>query len=276
MKTDTKDGRRKICIVVGTLVTVLILSVGLGALAQASDTWELISADEAGIIEVTVRATPRLDQVSVWVRSYERTPIQVEILPGTVFSTGDAGYQRMGVIQRVVIHLDAWEEKTVIVPVACLDMELEQPYDGMVFRGGIAPAISDAVSLLITLPEFQELAFRSQQFTLWTALTHPATREEYYGLGLGGDAIDALVAFGISEDIIVSLYYFPEVFYEMPFPELMALEMLFAEVGVPVEGADELFLLFTTGRPTMQELAQIAQLLDLAGFALDGFMAAMI
>ena len=184
MKTDTKDGRRKICILVGTLVTGLILSVGLGALAQASDTWELISADEAGIIEVTVLATPRLDQVSVWVRSYERTPIQVEILPGTVFSTGDAGYQRMGVIHRVVIHLDAWEEKTVIVPVACLDMELEQPYDGMIFQGGISPAISDAVSLLITLPEFQELAFRSQQFTLWTALTHPATREEYYGLGL--------------------------------------------------------------------------------------------
>jgi len=266
---------RKIRILVG-LLTVLILSTAAVAVAQEVQTWELISAYEAGIVEVTVRATPSLHQVSIWVRNDEGTPIEVEILPGTVFSTGDADYQRMGVIHHVVILLDAREEKEVLVPVACLDMDLEQPYDGMIFQGGIVPGISEAVSQLITLPEFQGLTFRIQQFALWTAITQPAAREDYPGLGLGADVIDVLVDYGLPEDIIAAFYYVPDVVYEMPLADLWFLELLFAEAGLPVEGADEFFVLFTTGWPTMQELEQIAHLLDLADIPLVGFVATAV
>lgn len=266
---------RKISILAGFLV-VLTLGTRLWAAAQEVETLELIRAHEAGVVEVTVQATRGLHQVSACVRSRQGVPIQLEVLPGTVFSTGDAEYQRMGVTHHVVVRLDAREEKQILVPVACLDMELEQPYEGMTFRGGIAQGDSEAVRRLISLPEFQGLTFRIRQFALWTAITQPAARENYPGLGLGPDVINALVDYGIPGDIITAFYYVPGIVYAMPLPGLMSLELLFAEVGIPVEGADELFLLFSAGRPTMQELARIARLLDLAGIPLDGFIATAV
>jgi hypothetical protein len=252
----------------GALLLFCMAVVGLDAVET-----ELIEAFEAGQIDVLVLGSESLDQLVVEIRNVDQIPLRVVLVPGTIFSTGDPGFQRMGVVEEVIVTAAPGECKQVVVPVACLDMDLRQPESGMVFRGAIGFQGPGGITRLVTTPEFQEASFRIQQFAIWTLIATPGSREEYAGIGLGPEIVEALAEQGLPEEIIAGLYYLPDLVYALTDEEIEMLERLFDNAGVPVQGADEFYILLATGRPTMQELAYVGRMFAHAGIPLQGIAA---
>ncbi len=250
------------------LLLVCVTVVGMDAVET-----ELIEAREAGRIEVRVLGSESLDQVVVEVRNVDRSPLRVVLIPGTVFSTGDPKFQRMGVVREAVVTVAPGECKQVVVPVACIDMDLKQPEPGMVFQGEIDFQGPVGFTRLTTTPEFQAASFRIQQFAIWTLIASPTSRDEYAGLGLGPEIVEALVEQGLPEEIIAGLYYLPDLVFGLTDEEVEMLERWFGTAGVPVRGADEFYILLATGRPTMQELAYVGRMFIHAGIPLQGIAA---
>lgn len=271
MKTN---GNKKVSRVV--VAGLALLLIGIAAVGMDAAQTELIEAFQAGRIHVVVLGAQRLDEVVVEIHNLDYTPLRISIMPGTVFSTGNLDYQRMGVVGQIIVTLGVGESRSIVVPVACLDMELKQPEPGMVFQGGLeflGPGPANMARLTAT-PEFQDATFRIQQFAIWTLIAAPASRDEYQGIiGLGLEIVEALVSQGMPEDIIAVLYYLPEVVYSLSDEEIAVFEYFFSNAGVPVQGADEFYVLLATGRPTMQELAYIGRMFDHYGIPVEGIAA---
>ena len=269
MKTN---GNKKAARIVGMMGVALLL-IGIAVGGRDAVQTELIEALQAGRIDVFVFGAQSLDEVVVEIQNLDYTPLRISIMPGTVFSTGNLDYQRMGVVGQIIVTLGVGESRSIVVPVACLDMELKQPEPGMEFHGGIEFLGPESIATLVTIPDFQDATFRIQQFAVWTLIASPASRDDYAGIGLGLEIIEALVAQGLPEDIIAALYYLPEVVYSLSDDNIAALEYFFSNAGVPVQGADEFYILFSTGRPTMQELAYIGRMFDHYGIPVEGIAA---
>lgn len=252
-------------------LTVVLLLVGIVATVATADTVDLIDAHEEGRVQVTITGTGSLTRVTAQVRNLDTETVSVRIAPGTVFSTGDDRYQRMGVVGEVIVAVSPGQTKTVTVPVVCLDMKLDEPEEEMTFLGGLGRLDNEPIRRLVALPEFQDAGFRVQQFSIWKVLESLATHEEYMGLGLGGSVIDNLLSFGMSKELIAILYLYPEeLIYSLEDEEVWMLCLLFDMAGAPVDGADELVMLLSTGRPTSHELAAIDRLLSFAGIPFEG------
>jgi hypothetical protein len=118
-------------------------------------------------------------------KSTSDNPIEIIILPGTIFETQSAGVQNMVVIEQRIVSLKyRGNVSSRSVPVACASMELDQPDANDAFIISSIPAPEDLTKLLILL-DFHNETFRVQQFAIWTITDNPP-RDEYVGLGSFG------------------------------------------------------------------------------------------
>ncbi|MCS7240461.1 MAG: hypothetical protein NZ651_04375 [Candidatus Bipolaricaulota bacterium] len=233
---------------------------------------ELVEAVAQGQVRCTVIAQGTLAHVTL--RLYNPGPqaLRVLIIPGTLFVPPDPVYQIMGVIEVVAAVLRPGEEREVLVPTACFEMDRRGPTEGMILT--IARS-SDAEQLtrLIHSPTFQQASFRVRQFAIWTLLARPASPEDYVGLGLGQEFVEALEDLGVPVELLVYFYFMPESVYELSEEDIEMLAFVFTLAGIPVESADDLYRLFSTGGPTKGELAQVRQIFQEAGLPLEDFPA---
>jgi len=259
-----------------TAVALVVLAVagvlGVGSLLLAAEgngtKTDIIQAAAEGRVAYRVFASASLSEVIMELRNRTDLQVIVVVLPGTVFDGGE-DVQRMGVTRGVTVALPPGETRRVTVTTACLDMEREQPDDGTEYAKIYGPL--SVVSQLCASAAFQGASMRVQQFALWTVLSRPSDRNSYAGLGLGADAVQALLAIGLPMEVLMALYVDPDEVYALSSEETAVLAMVFTVAGIPVESADDLLVLFSSGGPTAGEVAQVRQVLRGAGFALDQY-----
>jgi len=169
---------------------------------------------------------------------------------GTVFAPRNERTQRMGVTQPVTVSLAPWEEDTVLIPVACLDMEMDQPSQGTSFE------LATHLTRFASSRTFQATTWRIRQFVIWTVFSHPESINDYVGLGLGQE-ITGLVP----KEVLAMLMLEPGVIYELPEGKISLFIKALGEAGIPVEDVDELYRLFLTRGPTRGELEVVYQIL---------------
>lgn len=259
----------------GSLVMTVALAVSICLSVHAIDapTMDLADAVEAGHVTVTAMGEAGLDRVSVELRSHDARTLRIVISPATLFSFGDAGVQRMGSTEEVIVLLVPGEPRRVVVPAACFDMRLAPPAEGMRSQGGVERLLDHAVASVITTPGFRSAGFRVRQFAIWTLMTHPATAADYEGMSVGGAVARALEEEGVPLELLGLFYQAPDVAYMLSAQELAAVEFLFSRGGLPFQGAAELYMLFTSGGPTRGELAHVARILAAAELPLDPYPA---
>ncbi|HLE75565.1 MAG TPA: hypothetical protein VI864_05925 [Candidatus Bathyarchaeia archaeon] len=145
---------------------------------------ELGEAVTSGLVEATISGDG-LQRINITLRSTSDSPLEVTILPGTMFETQSAGIQSMVVREERVLSLKSRDSVlSRSVPVACATMELDQPDEKDPFTISTIPAPEDLVKLL-NLPDFRNETFRVQQFAIWTITDNPP-RDGYVGIGSFG------------------------------------------------------------------------------------------
>lgn len=145
---------------------------------------ELVEAQTRGLAQVTITGHG-LERIQVALESLSAEPLQVIVLPGTIFQAHTTGTQNMVVRQRQVAYLPSrGSRQSLTIPAACANMELGVPEESDGFSINTAPVPEDLTKLL-SLPSFLEETFRVQQFAIWTITDNPA-RGEYVGLGYFG------------------------------------------------------------------------------------------
>ena len=254
------------------LLGVLGLVLGGEALAEESHI-ELSEALARGQVHCTILAGEDLTYAVVRIQSYETSPIIVVIVPGTRLVPAAAGYQTMGVIERVTVYLLPGEEKEVLVRTACLDMDLPQPEAQAALI--VSPADPRIARICLTRA-FGEAGFRVRQFAIWTLLTCPESPDDYAGLGFGEEFFNALEELGFPLDLLIYFMIVPEVVYELSAEELAIIALAFTYAGIPVDpetAADDLYRLFTTGGPTTGELRLVREIFTEAGIPIEEFPA---
>lgn len=231
---------------------------------------ELTKAVASGLVHCTAVAGEDLTYVVVYLENPSTKTLRIFILPGTVFAPSDSRYQQMGVIEMVVVVLSPYEKKSVLVPTACLDKDLKAPEKGMDMK--LAPERSPGlITRVANSHTFQKASFRVRQFAIWTVLSRPASLDEYPGLGLGQEFVESLEALGLPVEILAYLYIAPEVVYALSKEDIEVLAFVFTLAGIPVESADDLYRLFSTGGPTKGELAQVRQIVEEAGLPIEDY-----
>jgi len=254
------------------LIAVLLGTVLLGHSQQVQPQLEveLTEAVASGLVHCTAMAGEDLTHVVVHLENPGPQTLRILILPGTVFGPGDPEYQHMGVIDTVAVVLSPGEKKEVLVPTACLDKDLKGPEQGMDMN--LMPeAEAGLIARLASSPTFQQAPFRVRQFAIWTVLSRPASLDDYPGLGLGQKFVESLEALGFPVEILVYFFIAPEVVYELPEEDIEVLAFVFTLAGIPVESADDLYRLFSTGGPTKGELAQVRQILEEASLPVEDY-----
>ena len=252
------------------LVSMVLIAVLFGTvfLGQCQDGPSQVDVDltEAvanGQVGCSVVAERDLTHVVLHLRNLGTRALRIHILPGMVFAPADPGYQRMGVTETVVVVLSPREERKVRVATACLDMDCDEPEEGMPLTliPGVVP-----VARLANSPTFQQASFRVRQFAIWTVLSRPASVDEYPGLGLGQEFVEALEEMGFPVEYLIYFFAVPDLVYDFPEEDVEMLAFVFTSAGIPAESADDFYRLFSSGGPTKGELAQVRQILEEAGF----------
>lgn len=148
------------------------LAVGIGE-AQAS-----------GLAQVAITGQG-LEWTKVALESLSAEPLEVTIMPGTIFQAQAAGVQNMVVRSERVVLLDSTgSRESLTIPAACANMELDMPDESHTFTISTSATSEDLIKLL-NLPDFLDETFRVQQFAIWTITDNPA-RGGYVGLGYFG------------------------------------------------------------------------------------------
>jgi len=145
---------------------------------------ELVEAVSKDLVEASVSGRDTLTSIQVSLASKSDDPLEVTILPGTIFEAQSASIQSMVVIVEKVILLDPFETTSTSVDAACANMRLDVPAesDSLTLKG-VAPP-EDLIRLL-NLPDFHDETFRVRQFAIWTITDNPE-RDEYVGIGQFG------------------------------------------------------------------------------------------
>lgn len=145
---------------------------------------QLRDAASRGLVRASIRGQG-LELIKLILESLIPDPVEVTISAGTVFQSQAAGVQNMVVIEERTVVLDSMGSSvTLNIPVACANMELDQPDDTHGFGISEAPVPDDLLNLL-SLPGFADQSFRVQQFAIWTITDNPS-RDGYVGLGYFG------------------------------------------------------------------------------------------
>jgi len=145
---------------------------------------DLQEAIQLGLLSADVRGVS-LESIEVEISLEVDESIELSILPGTTFLAPSPDLQTMVVRRQVFIFLEEKDEASLEVSVACANMRLEAPSGGETYIVEIEPP-AEELRKLMGLPEFQDSAFRLQQFAIWTITDNPA-RNQYVGLGTGGE-----------------------------------------------------------------------------------------
>ena len=145
---------------------------------------ELVEAVSRDLVEASASGKDTLTSIQVNIASKSDDPLEVTILPGTVFQAQSASVQSMMVIKRKLLLLDPRGSKQVNVSTACANMQLDVPSesDSLTIKT-VAPP-EDLIRLL-NLPDFHQETFRVRQFAIWTITDNPR-RDEYVGIGQFG------------------------------------------------------------------------------------------
>jgi hypothetical protein len=147
-------------------------------------TVDLGEAVAGGLVQATISGDG-LQRINITLRSTSDSPLEVAILPGTMFEAQAAGVQSMVVREEKVLSLKSRDSVlSHFVPVACAIMELDQPDENDAFTISMIPAPEDLIKLL-NLPDFHNETFRVQQFAIWTITDNPP-RDGYVGIGSFG------------------------------------------------------------------------------------------
>ena len=145
---------------------------------------QLRDAASRGLVRISIRGQG-LEWIKLILESLIPDPLQVTISQGTVFQSQTAGVQNMVVTEKRTVVLDSMGSSvTLSIPVACANMELDQPDDIHGFGISEAPVLDDLLKVL-ALPGFADESFRVQQFAIWTITDNPS-RGGYVGLGYFG------------------------------------------------------------------------------------------
>lgn len=199
--------------------------------------------------------------------------LKVVILPGTIFYPAEDKTQALVVTQQVIVYLAPGEDKTAAVNIACYNMRYEQPTDATAFRPELGKTDSTLFAKLVQSEMFQDATFRIQQFAIWLITDHPQTRQEFAGLGLGSDVVDALQLLGVPPEALVYFYIFPESTYDLTEDEFFGMRLIFTLAGIPIEDRDDLYDLFAEGLATKGELRAVCTLFEEAEISVKGFPA---
>jgi len=143
---------------------------------------ELTDAESRGLIDVIVSGENSIDRIQMSIRSKSEDPLEVAILPGTIFAPQAAGVQNMVAIAEKLVLLYPNEIiGPIVIDAACMNMELDVPSEGESLSLSMTPASEDLLKLL-DLPDFHEETLRVRQFAIWTITDNPG-RSEYVGIG---------------------------------------------------------------------------------------------
>ena len=140
---------------------------------------DLQEAIALGLLTADVRGVS-LESIEVEVSLQVEDSIELTIQPGTTFIAPSPDLQTMVVRHQLYIFLEEKDEVTLEVDVACANMRLKAPDGGEVYSVRIEPPLEE-LHKLMGLTEFQDSAFRLQQFAIWTITDNPA-RGQYVGL----------------------------------------------------------------------------------------------
>lgn len=226
---------------------------------------ELADAISQGLVICQAMAGEHLTYVVLHLHNPGSKTLRLVVLPGTQFVPSEEGYQTMGALDRVVVTLLPGEERDVVVPVACFDMELLQPDPGMALTVSL-PTRGDELARLLGSPTFRAAPFRVRQFAVWTLLARPQSVEEYAGLGLGEDFVYNLIKeleeLGYPAETLAYLLLVPDLVYLIPEEEVLPLMEAFTKAGIPVDTVDDIYRLLSTGGPTHGELVLVRQIFE--------------
>jgi len=153
---------------------------------------ELSEAESQGIVRVKASGNG-LEWIKILLESLSDLPLEIEILPGTIFEARSSGTQSMIIRERKVVYLQPKESKLLDVLAACIDMMLDAPDEGdsltlkTVLSSKKRPNLPDLHLMnLLNLPTFLNESFRAQQFAIWTITENPSNCEDYVRLGYSG------------------------------------------------------------------------------------------
>ena len=253
---------------------LVLVAVGFLAMTAVGEeiSVDLPSAIDQELVACRVVSQGELDHVVLLVKNMQEEPIQVIILPGTVFVPSDEAVQQMGAVDQVTIYLAPGEEKEVVVPTACFQMTLDQPGEDIEFVY-VRQLPHDEIRRLCSSPTFQTASFRVKQFAIWTLIENPNAVDDYAELGFGEEFVANLEELGFPLELLVLLWAYPEVLFELSEEEIEGLELIFTLAGIPVQSFDDLYQLLSTGGPTSGELAQVREIFIEAGIPTGDFYA---
>lgn len=255
---------------VGIVLAFAVLGVA-GACFASPPRVPLPQAIAEGLVRVEVYGTEGIAQINVVLISLVDRAMVLLIPAGTLFSPGVETVQRMVVVKDVDVFLQPGARQSVTVPVGCYDMDLDQPEEGVQFTGTVGWTDLPELVYLTRCPEFQTASMRIRQFSIWILREKPAEREDLNGLPLGPDVAERLEATGFPLEIVWYLYLMPDLVFDLEPVEVAVIAAALTEAGLPVSGAEELYLLFDQGLPTAAELAQIAELFRCAGIPTEAY-----
>jgi hypothetical protein len=145
----------------------------------------LDEAEAMDLVETTVTGSG-LTSITLQLQSTSTAPLNVLVLPGTIFEAQSADVQDMVVTETREVILSSYGSSEMLsVPAACANMHLEVPESSDTFTIRRAPTSEDLLKLL-NVPGFLAETFRVQQFAIWTITENPNCRATYRGLGAWG------------------------------------------------------------------------------------------
>ena len=178
-----------------TLVPLRFVSESLGAqvhwdgatrvvTVKTPPKMELAEAVSKGLVEVSAYGRNTLESIQVNIVSKTKEPIEITILPGTIFESRSADIQNMVITTERIVSLKPFGGERFVLDAACANMQRDVPgaEDNLSVRS-LSP--SEDLIRLLNLPAFCEETFRVQQFAIWTISDNPEP-DGYMGIGYFG------------------------------------------------------------------------------------------
>jgi len=256
--------KQKLLILLTSLALVLFV-VG-GTLANETPI-PIAHAAATGLVSFVSRATDSLSEAEISVHNHTDHDLFLVIPAGSVLASEDRSVQSLGVIKDTTARVPARSTKTILVPVVCIDMELDQPNSSSVFASE-ATRLPTLARLAATASFQSASSWRVQQFAVWIAISDPAP-DELPGLSWASDDDFAILTLllGIDDTEIATLMLFPGLALMMSNEELALWQQAFTLLNLPtIQNSVDLAVLFAYGGPTSAELAEVRNILENAGF----------
>ena len=151
---------------------------------------EFVAALDEGLIEYTARGKNSVTRIQLGLTSISDNPLQITVLPGTIFSSQPSDVQSMIVIKEKALPLLEPHDALgpIYIDVAGINMQLEVPGESDSLIVSSTPP-SEGLMKLINLTDFPEETSRVRQFAIWTFTDNPK-RGEYASCGLGPNPYD--------------------------------------------------------------------------------------